>query len=283
MSDEQILEALQMYQALREMEENSNARRDTSPMDHKPNRSRVKAGRASRDVEGVEFVKMPTKITGEALDPKVEFMQACEAGDVSDVKAAIANGVNVRLEDDKGEMPLHKLSRLGLKECAKLVLDATSKIDRANRRIDLNIPDKKNGYSPIFFAASFNRNDMVLALLDWGVDLTVESNTGWNVLHQIVSASNKDMLRDFLAHEKVMPLRAKLMSKADKDGRTPMHIAAFKADEEIVGMLLNNGGKATVEDCAGNTPATLAGKAGRRKSRDLLETATANAAPVQAA
>jgi len=81
------------------------------------------------------------------------------------------------------------------------------------------------------------------------------------------------LLKLFLTIERVVPQRQKLFAVKDKDGRTPMHVASMK-NEDVVQILLNNGAKPNVEDNVGNTPADLAGKSGRRKSRDLLESAT---------
>lgn len=279
MSDDQILEALQMHAALRDLENEARAKASPEPP-KRPNQRR-----ASREglpmhpgADGIETIRMPTKITGTELDPKIEFMQACEVGDDADIKTAIEKGVSVRIEDEKGEMPLHKICRTGSREACKLVLDQSRKVSSDARQYDINAQEKKNGYSPIFMAINFQGSELVKSFLDWGADPTVVSNHGWNILHAIVSKCDKEMLKTVISHEKVMEKRSKLLAAGDVDGRTPMHIAAFKADEDIVTILLNNGAKATSEDSAGNTPAKLAEKTGRRKSRDILDAATTGVA-----
>ena len=104
MSDEQILEALQvalvpsaahvdsafslpplrplcrtwrlgsqMHQALHDLEEEAKKK------EIEKDKPRSKQGRGSRDSEGIEMIKMPTKITVGIVCPKIEFMQALHA------------------------------------------------------------------------------------------------------------------------------------------------------------------------------------------------------------
>ena len=58
----------------------------------------------------------------------------------------------VRMEDDKGEMPLHKLSRQGCLEATRGIIDILIKTDSV--KIDLNWQDKQ-GKTPIFYAIEY--------------------------------------------------------------------------------------------------------------------------------
>jgi len=270
MSDDQILEALQMHQALRELEETSRINASPEQVRNK----KTTGPRRSRDNEfPLELVKMPTKITANGNDAKIEFLQACEVGDEAEIKAALAKGVKVRIEDEKGEMPLHKMAKHGLKELSRLCLEESRKLDAEARRQDVNHQDKKNEAPPIFSAAAFKHAELTRAYVEWGADLTILNNNDQNILHIIVNTGDTELLKLFLTIERVVPQRQKLFAVKDKDGRTPMHVASMK-NEDVVQILLNNGAKPNVEDNVGNTPADLAGKSGRRKSRDLLESAT---------
>ena len=62
-----------------------------------------------------------------------------------------------------------------------------------------------------------------------------------------------------------------LVNTADKSGREPLHIAAYKSDEKIVKFLMDHGASASKSDSAGNKPGQLASKGGRRKSRELID------------
>ena len=67
------------------------------------------------------------------------------------------------------------------------------------------------------------------------------------------------------------------MQTKDKTGRTPLHIASFKDDSEgsdIVKLLLDHGAKNDTTDAAGNLPAQLADRSGRRLSKEIIEEKT---------
>jgi len=68
-----------------------------------------------------------------------------------------------------------------------------------------------------------------------------------------------------------------LVNHTDKDGRTPLHIAAMRADPNLkeppfVKLLLNKGADPKIRDAGSKlTPGRLAEKAGRRNSKELIE------------
>ena len=64
----------------------------------------------------------------------------------------------VRMEDDKGEMPLHKLSRQGCLEATRGIIDILIKTDSV--KIDLNWQDKQ-GKTPIFYAIEYGHETLV--------------------------------------------------------------------------------------------------------------------------
>jgi hypothetical protein len=71
----------------------------------------------------VTTIKMPTRINISQLEPEVHFLQACELGDITDMQAQLNADVNVMIEDDKGEMCVHKLARVGNIEAFRILLD----------------------------------------------------------------------------------------------------------------------------------------------------------------
>lgn len=282
MSDEQILEALQMQAALAELQAQAEAKRESSPSQQKADPTGAKKlssgmnrrGSSStvearkKNSSGVVTVKMPSKTTFEVCDPHVLFLQACELGDEKDIKDRIAAGANVRIEDDKGEMPLHKLCRIGSLDMVRLVLDKSSEL-----KTDINWQDKQ-GKTATFFAAENKKSDIVSMLLDRGADCMIENNNGWTVLHTAINADDETCTKTILLHQFVTPLKKKLIDVADKQGRTALHIAGFKAEVNLVELLLQHGADATSLDVGGNSAGSLAKKSGRRKSKDLLDAAS---------
>jgi len=275
MSDEQILEALQMQTALAELEAEAKAKRENSPSNQKAMEPKVNRRGSAGTVEarkknssGVVTVKMPSKTTFEITDPNILFLQACDLGDCADISKRITDGANVRIEDDKGEMPLHKLARTGSIDAVRKVLEATE--TAGCLKADINWQDKQ-GKSPIFYAAEFKKIEVVTLFLDRGAEPLLENNNGWTVLHAAANSNDEKICGAILLHQFV-DKKAQL-NYVDRQGRTALHIAAFKAHENIVEFFLQHGADAACTDTAGNSASNLAKKSGRRKSKDLLDAA----------
>ena len=226
---------------------------------------------------GVTIVKMPAKVTQTTEDPNVLFLQMCELADERSILEAMKNPAQlVRLEDDRGEMPLHKLSRQGAMESIRALVERSAKVDAV--KTDLNWQDKQ-GKTPIFYAAEYGHAKLVQLYLDRGADPLVENNNGWTVLHAAVNADKLECVSGLLEHPRVKAVKAALLAfPAKSTARVALHIAAFKSiGGEMVALLLKHGADPRVTDAAGNTGAILAGKTGRRKSKELLEAAQAAA------
>ena len=114
---------------------------------------------------------------------------------------------------------------------------------------------------------------MIDALFDMkaeGPDVLACNFNGWNCLHAGVSADDVPILKKL--QEKISPARLKLLiSKPDKQGREPLHIAAYKCDENVVSWLMDNGADSNKEDSSGKSAVELADRSGRRKSREVME------------
>jgi len=304
MTDEQIMEALQLSAALQELAEEKEQRRKDKEKEEldavaaqlaaaqggrRGGARRASAGGSDglrrgsvgavqgidrekkKTLSGVSSVKMPTKVTQESEDPDVNFMHMCELGDERAIAETLKNNKaqRVRMEDDKGEMPLHKLSRQGCVEATRGIIDILTKTDSV--KIDLNWQDKQ-GKTPLFYAIEYGHEKLVQLFLDRGSDCMIENNNGWTVLHTAVNTDKVEMAEMVLNHPKVVPQKQKLLEYDDKSRRTVLHIAAFKSKEgEMVALLLKHGADANAVDAGGNTGAKLAEKTGRRKSKELLD------------
>ena len=296
MSDDQILEALQLSAALAEMAEEKEAklreietkkdegtsvgsftRRGSRKFSFSSGSDGIRAAMATpfdRDQKkkssGVGTVKMPGKITMEVTDPDVLFFQMCELGDEKAIQEALKNTEQrIRIEDDKGEMPIHKLARQGCLDSVREVLDSLQKTDSV--KTDLNWQDKQ-GKTPLFYAIEYGHLKLVQLFLDRGADVMVENNNGWTVLHTAVQADSIECAEIILSHPRVKTQKQRLIDTADKSNRTALHIASFKSKEgDMVTFLLRNGADPHAKDSSGNTSFKLAEKTGRRKSKELLE------------
>jgi len=311
MTDEQILEALQLSATLADMQAEqeerkkakeaeeqrlkeeaeealkpknrrgaSNRRASSTGSDGKTGSDGLRRGSTTglsamdrekkKTSSGVLTVKMPTKVTGADDDPDITFMQKCELGDQFGLKEALKSKEQVvRMEDDKGEMPIHKLARHGCVDIVREILDRCAKVDAV--KTDLNWQDKQ-GKTAIFYAVEYGQTALVHIFLDRGADVMVENNNGWTVLHTAVNADQLECCQAILEHPRVVPQKQRLLDACDRSKRQALHIASFKSREgEVVELLLKHGADASAQDATGNTGAKLAAKTGRRKSKELLE------------
>ena len=314
MTDEQIMEALQMEAAMYEMKLESEARQAEKEAAKAAKKGGGATGKKTSSDKlkrlGVTSVRMAKGAAQLKVSPEVCFLQDCELGDVDEIKKWLEGThpegvVELRLEDDKGEMPLHKLARNGLVNEARLLLEQISKTHSI--KVDLNWTDKQ-GNSPIFYAVQNAHPKLVQLLLDRGTDPLTENNLGHTILASAVRAAPRssshsatlshhssitaqvnrvctDMSAEFraqrmeviqkiLEHPRADTIH--LISHPDKGGRTVAHYAAIReedGDDILFKLLKKHGANFEAIDHGGNKPATLAAKAGRKKSKELLEEA----------
>ena len=318
MTDEQIMEALQMEAAMYEMKLESEARQAEKEAAKAAKKGGGATGKKTSSDKlkrlGVTSVRMAKGAAQLKVSPEVCFLQDCELGDVDEIKKWLEGThpegvVELRLEDDKGEMPLHKLARNGLVNEARLLLEQISKTHSI--KVDLNWTDKQ-GNSPIFYAVQNAHPKLVQLLLDRGTDPLTENNLGHTILASAVCASccnprarppfshlhhtsislrsqvnrvctdmsaefraqRMEVIQKILEHPRADTIH--LISHPDKGGRTVAHYAAIReedGDDVLFKLLKKHGANFEAIDHGGNKPATLAAKAGRKKSKELLEEA----------
>jgi len=299
MTDEQIMEALQLAATLEQLKEEQEVRKremaEAKKREEEEERLAKNPGRKSRrsvsregsdgfrtggnlqDREakktssGIGTIKIPAKVTHSSDDPDVEFMHMCELGDEKAIREALLKnkGQRIRIEDERGEMPIHKLARQGCLETMRELIEMLAKAEAV--KTDLNWQDKQ-GKTPLFYAVEYGHVKIVQLCLDRGSDVMIENINGWTALHTAVNADKLDCAETLLVHPRVLPQKQRLLDASDKNERTALHVASFKSEGgEMVALLLKHGADPMAEDQIGNTGVKLAEKTGRRKSKELLE------------
>ena len=282
MSDEQILEALQAQAALAELEAKKEKVEEKPVVPKEPVRDTT-----------ITLVNMEKKTASDEKETEIrDMLTCCTLGDLEKTSADqevwlekyTEKKVSVRVEDEKGEMPLHKLARLKVDDrnrgSFKKACNAIIALDReqakaagkASMVTDTNHQDKA-GKTPLFMAIehkNYEMIDLLYALGTEGPDSILVNSVGWTVMHAAINTDDLKTVKELYKH--LTPARTKLLLQTpDKTGREPLHIAAYKCTEEMVAYLIDIGASNKKTDSAGNTASKLAERAGRRKSRELIE------------
>jgi len=300
MDDEDILKMLQLQAAV---EEAAPPKEEAKP----------KAPTAKARDTSIVHIKVGGKYAEESDEAKMaELMRLCSEapsflGSLKDILTILAPGekgeadltgtkckLNLRFEDADKQGLLHKLAKVKFNElpdmdkkntygaCCNTLL-ACLKVQTAAKgkamKDDINLQDKY-GKTPLYTAVE-NKNPFLVKELYsqeniklYEPDPMMANANGWTLMHAAVHAESKDMVE--LVVNLIGKGRSKLLLQAeDKTGRRPLHIAAYKCDEDTVDFVSKLCVELKVDmnkkDAAGNSPGALAGKTNRRRSREIID------------
>lgn len=286
MTDEQILQTLQMHDAM--------AGKTTAPVAESPE---VAKPAGARDTTLINLSNKKA-LPADQLETIVLLDEALTLSDLDghkdklDVKNLLATmmekNIPIRYIDDKGEGPLHKLARVKysnltlFKEIFKDMTDLMKKqAETLKRKLvsDVNLQDKQ-GKTPLHFAVEHKNGkmiDLLFGLSENGPDSLLVNSVGWTIVHVGTNANDVDVLKTLFKH--LSNERKKVLLKTkDKTGRTPLHIASFKDEEgtgcPVINFLVGHGARNDVKDASGNVPSQLAERSGRRTSKEVIEVKT---------
>lgn len=155
----------------------------------------------------------------------------------------VANGADINMADDAGHTPLMEaVAFLGGKN-AKSAFKFLEKIITFKPKLDFEQlrPGGGGGYSALHLAARFGHVDAAKLLLDNGATLDIKSlATGGTPLHTAASAHQLDMA-------KLLLKRKANLEVFDKAGSTPLMLAVFQADDDMVEVLVDGGAAINVK------------------------------------
>ncbi|XP_071086322.1 ankyrin-3-like, partial [Haliotis cracherodii] len=115
------------------------------------------------------------------------------------------------------------------KGCLNEVTQIVSKV-----REDINTKDK-NGVTPVMLAARAGHGELVDFLVKKGADMTLVNNDGDNILHQACRGGDVETVEIVLAQNKLD------INRRNKNGETPVMMAARAGHGELVDFLVKKG------------------------------------------
>jgi cytohesin len=200
------------------------------------------------------FLALPSALRAGSIHDAVSL------GDTATVRkflSAQPHLINDR-ESLDGQTPLAVAVGQRDKEMARFLLDNGA---------DPNLADLK-GVSPLCIAVRHNDRAMVDLLLGRGADVNRPAQASYDIsaLHVAVQHDNPDLtlIRTLLA-------KGAEPNAKDKDGITPLHVAAFRNLKDVVELLVLNKADINAKTNDGKTPMDLAAKNGNFEVVEYLK------------
>ena len=150
------------------------------------------------------------------LDHKYQFgftllHYATKENRVEVIEYLVSIGCDINAADDDKQTPLHKSVMLGHTESVKLLIDKGANVNKVDN----------NGNTPLHVAIINGGDFCTVKALFEKANLAIQNNDDQNVLHVAVRHHKVDSINLILNHTQAPAL----ITTADKDGLTPIHLA----------------------------------------------------------
>ncbi|MCK4817176.1 ankyrin repeat domain-containing protein, partial [bacterium] len=164
------------------------------------------------------------------------------AGDVEKFIFLLQRGANVNAKSIQGWTPLTVASQNGHWKIVKILLDQGAAV---------NVQDNR-GYSPLMNAAHNGHAAIAELLLEWGVEVDLKNkNNGGTALYFAAQQGNLDSVELLLKNGAGVNLQS-------YDKGTALHVAAQLGHNNVVKLLLENGASLNARNGEGMTALMLA-------------------------
>ena len=190
------------------------------------------------------------------------FLDSVSKGDSDKVFDMMQKGQTLDARTESRETAIHLAVNARDNKMLRLLLKA----DKTGELVDTG--DKK-GVRPIAVAVKLNQRELFDTLVQNGADVSkVNEHDKTTLLHTACWAGHEDMLELLL---KTGAFNGELLEAQDTDGRTALHTGAFRGSEEVCKLLVDAGAQGVASgDKWGNKPSGLAGRSGRKSSKEYL-------------
>ncbi|KAJ2389850.1 palmitoyltransferase akr1, partial [Coemansia sp. RSA 2559] len=166
-------------------------------------------------------------------------------GDYATVKEFIENkGVSPESKDPQGNSLLHVAVLSNSMDLVRYLIE--------EKGVNVNVRSDNFNVSPLFWAISHARLNMVIYLLEHGADPTLVDSVGNTTMHASVHAGAESVLV-YLATTQASGF-GYTVDVGDAQGVTPLMWAVYQRRMEIVEFLLRIGANVNAQDKHGKTP-----------------------------
>ena len=172
------------------------------------------------------------------------------------VSSLVKLGANVNLRDKDGYSALDLAAKFGLEEVALTLL---------KNGADVKIGDVSIGiaWSPLMFAACYDKGNLVLILLDHGAEVNEKKAYERTAIHISASKGRSQVVTLLLNNEEEIDVR-------DDRGQTALIVAALQDNDEVVMILLENGADVSLLNKKNFSALMISAKLGHGKTVTTL-------------
>ncbi len=201
-------------------------------------------------------------LNSQDADGDTALQMAIRNGNVDAVRILLANGARADIANKQGAYPLHMAAMHGFTERVE-ILAPYSNINQRSGEV--------NQITPVWLAVQKGKTDTIKKLADLGADLSLQDDSGNNLLHLVARIQDsKGVIELLLA--KGFDINSK-----NKVGVTPIFHAAITGNKDIVEFLTASGADLNILD---NNGYHIWHYAANNGSLEILKTLKAKILPV---
>lgn len=244
---------------------------------NEPKKKKLDREKTQNQLDRVKTVlqRDPTQLNSTNGDGETLLHEATLKGNLEAVKYLLSKGARIDIIDNNGYTPINWAVLTGKFDITRFLLAEGADIHRAG----------PSGLTMLHDAAYSGWKEIAKMLLAKGARLDVRDENGKTPLDMAIVRKEKELIALLkplhLAavkgvkgdRQKLKQLLSKyptLADSQDEAGRTPLHVAAGAGNNNIAGLLLDNGVDINARDTEGFTPLELARQSGHGHVAQLL-------------
>ncbi|KID85320.1 Ankyrin repeat-containing domain protein [Metarhizium guizhouense ARSEF 977] len=191
---------------------------------------------------------------------------AAQSGDIETIERLLSMGADIELPDQDGQTPLIWAAYNGHEATVRLLLELGARVGAADN----------SRRTPLSWAVGRDHESVVRLLLGQGAEFDAVDNSRRTPLLWAAEGGSDVMAR--IVVEKGRHVNIEALDPEDQ--QTPLSLAAEKAHEKVVRVLLANGANPSAVDSQGLTPLSWATDNGHDEVAQLLRSFGAQSRPL---